>query len=134
MLEKRAFKRLKNLPKRMIATLRSHSEVDMDTLMNTALKCMNIITRSRKSTDEMVVKAWEIYSALQSASGKVHHKFMDNNRGAPLRVQSMSTIKAIKGQDWSKFYNPGEKPFDQYYRHGGRWRYGSIIWKSQRKT
>lgn len=134
MLEKRAFKRLKNLPKRMIATLRSHSEVDMDTLMNTALKCMNIITRSRKSTDEMVVQAWEIYSALQSASGKVHHKFMDNNRDAPLRVQSMSTIKAIKGQDWSKFYNPGEKPFDQYYRHGGRWRYGSIIWKSQRKT
>jgi|DEB0MinimDraft_3_1074331.scaffolds.fasta_scaffold03749_6 hypothetical protein len=134
MLEKRAFKRLKNLPKRMVTELRRHSEVEIDVLMNTALKCMNIITRSRKSTDEMVVEAWEIYSALQSACGKVHQKFMGNTENNPRRVQSMSAIKAIKGQDWSKFYNPGEKPFDQYYRHGGRWRYGSIIWKSQRKT
>ena len=134
MLEKRAFKRLKNLPKRMIATLRSHSEVDIDAIMNTAIKCMNIITRSRKSTDKMVVEAWEIYSALQSASGKVNYKFMDNNHVYSNRVESSSFRKAIKGQDWSKFYNPGEKPFDQYYRHGGRWRYGSIIWKSQRKT
>lgn len=133
-LEQRAFRILKNIPKRMVATLRHQADVEMDSLMNSALKCMNILSRSRRVSDKMMVIAWEIYEKLQKYSGKVNHKFLDNDHNNPVRVETSVIRSNIKGQDWNQFYNTGGKPFDQYYRHGGNWKYGTRIWKSARKT
>jgi len=133
LLEKRALRILKNLPKRLVATVRHQADVEVDSLMNSALKAMKVLSRSPSVSDKTMVQAWDIYLKLQKMSGKVAHKFLDNDHNKPVRVES-SSITKIKGQDWNKFYNTGGKPFDQYYRHGGNWRYGTRIWKSAKKT
>jgi len=133
-VEKRALRILKNLPKRLVATVRHQADVEVDSLMNSALKAMKILSRSPSVSDKTMMQAWDIYLKLQKMSGKVAHKFLDNDHNKPVRVESSSVRAGIKGQDWNKFYNTGGKPFDQYYRHGGNWRYGTRIWKSAKKT
>jgi hypothetical protein len=134
LLEKRALRILKNLPKRLVATVRHQADVEVDSLMNSALKAMKVLSRSPSVSDKTMVQAWDIYLKLQKMSGKVAHKFLDNEHNKPVRVESSSVRAGIKGQDWNQFYNTGGKPFDQYYRHGGNWRYGTRIWKSAKKT
>lgn len=134
LLEKRALRILKNLPKRLVATVRHQADVEVDSLMNSALKAMKVLSRSPSVSDKTMVQAWDIYLKLQKMSGKVAHKFLDNDHNKPVRVESSSVRAGIKGQDWNQFYNTGGKPFDQYYRHGGNWRYGTRIWKSAKKT
>ena len=122
------------MPKRLVANLRHQSEVNSDTLLNSAVKCLNILSRSRDVSNKILLEAWGIYGRLQRLSGKVATKFMDNDHNKPLRVESASIRPNIQGQNWDQFYNAGGKPFDQYYRHGGNWRYGTRIWKSQTMT
>lgn len=133
-LENRALRILRNLPKRLVATLRHQAEVEIDSLMASALKAITILSRSKETTDKMMVEAWEIYSHLQKLSGKVANKFLDNDHNNPLRVESSEHRPSIKSVDWNKFYNSGNKPFNQYYRNGGKWKNGKRKWKSQTKT
>lgn len=131
MIEKRALRILRNIPKRMVATVRHQGDVESETMMKSAVKCLDILSRSRRTTNKMMIEAWKIYLRVQNLSGKMPQKFLDNNSKSPTRVESTNKTR-IKGMDWSKFYNTHLKPFDQYYRHGGNWRYGR--WKSQKKN
>lgn len=133
-IEERAIKILRNVPKRLVANLRHQSEVNSDTLLNSAVKCLNILSRSSNVSNKILLEAWGIYGRLQRLSGKVATKFMDNDHNKPLRVESASIRPHVQGQNWDQFYNAGGKPFDQYYRHGGNWRYGTRIWKSRTMT
>lgn len=131
MIEKKALRILRNIPKRMVATVRHQGDVESETMMKSAVRCMNILSRSHRTSNKVMVEAWKIYLRIQNLSGKMPQKFLDNNSKSPARVESTNKVR-IKGMDWSKFYNTNHKPFDQYYRHGGNWRYGR--WKSQRKN
>lgn len=127
----RALRILRNIPKRMIATVRHQGDVESDTLMKSAVKCMTILSRSYRTSNKVMVEAWKLYLQAQNLSGKIPQKFLDNDHNHPMRVETSNKVR-IKGMDWSKFYSTHLKPFDQYYRHGGNWRYGR--WKSQKKN
>ena len=131
MIEKKALRILRNIPKRMVATLRHQGDVESETMMKSAVKCLDILSRSRKTTNKMMIEAWKIYWRIQKITGIIPQKFLDNDHNHPMRVETSNKVR-IKGMDWSKFYNTNHKPFDQYYRHGGNWRYGR--WKSQKKN
>ena len=131
MIEKKALRILRNIPKRMVATLRHQGDVESETMMKSAVKCLDILSRSRKTTNKMMIEAWKVYLRIQKITGIVPQKFLDNDHNHPMRVETSNKVR-IKGMDWSKFYNTNHKPFDQYYRHGGNWRYGR--WKSQKKN
>lgn len=131
MIEKKALRILRNIPKRMVATLRHQGDVESETMMKSAVKCLDILSRSRKTTNKMMIESWKIYLRIQKITGIVPQKFLDNDHNHPMRVETSNKVR-IKGMDWSKFYNTNHKPFDQYYRHGGNWRYGR--WKSQKKN
>ena len=131
MIEKKALRILRNIPKRMVATLRHQGDVESETMMKSAVKCLDILSRSRKTTNKMMIEAWKIYLRIQKITGIIPQKFLDNDHNHPMRVETSNKVR-IKGMDWSKFYNTNHKPFDQYYRHGGNWRYGR--WKSQKKN
>lgn len=133
MIEKRAIQILRNIPKRMIATMRHQGDVHSEKIMKSAVKCMEILSRSKLTSDEIITEAWKLYTRAQSLSGTIPQKFLDNDHNNPLRVETTDRVR-IKGMDWSKFYNTHLKSFDQYYRHGGNWRYGKRIWKSQKKN
>lgn len=133
MIEKRALQILRNIPKRMIATVRNQGDAETDTMMKSAVKCMNILSRSYRTSNKIMVEAWKLYLQAQNLSGKIPQKFLDNHSKSPSRVES-TNVTRIRGMDWSKFYNTTHKSFDQYYRHGGNWRYGKRIWKSQKKN
>lgn len=131
--DQRALKILRNIPKRMIATVRHQGDAESDTMMQSAVKCMTILSRSYRTSNKVMVEAWKLYLQAQNLSGKIPQKFFDNHSKSPARVESTSRVR-IKGVDWNKFYSTEYKPFDQYYRHGGNWRYGKRIWKSLKKT
>ena len=131
MIEKKALRILRNIPKRMVATVRHQGDVESETMMKSAVKCLDILSRSRKTTNKMMIEAWKIYLRIQKITGIIPQKFLDNDHNHPMRVETSNKVR-IKGMDWSKFYNTNHKPFDQYYRHGGNWRYGR--WKSQKKN
>jgi len=131
MIEKRALRILRNIPKRMVATVRHQGDVESETMMKSAVKCLDILSRSRKTTNKMMIEAWKIYLRIQKLSGIIPQKFLDNDHNHPMRVETSNKVR-IKGMDWSKFYSTHLKSFDQYYRHGGNWIYGK--WKSQRKN
>jgi len=130
-LEKRALRILRNIPKRMVATVRHQVDVESETMMKSAIKCLDILSRSRRTTNKMMIEAWKIYLRIQKMTGTIPQKFLDNDHNNPLRVETSNKVR-IKGMDWSKFYSTKLKSFDQYYRHGGNWRYGR--WKSQKKN
>lgn len=117
----------------MIATVRNQGDAESDTMMKSAVKCMNILSRSYRTSNKIMVEAWKLYLQAQNLSGKIPQKFLDNHSKSPSRVES-TNVTRIRGMDWSKFYNTTHKSFDQYYRHGGNWRYGKRIWKSQKKN
>ena len=133
MIEKRALRILRNIPKRMVATVRHQGDVESETMMKSAVKCLDILSRSRRTTNKMMIEAWKIYLRIQNMTGIIPQKFLDNDHNHPMRVETSNKVR-IKGMDWSKFYNTHLKSFDQYYRHGGNWIYGKRIWKSPKKN
>lgn len=133
-LTSKAYRILKNIPKRAIATARHQYDVEIDSLMRSAVKCMEILSRSESTTDKVMAHAWEIYKRLQDMSGTLPHKFMENDHNNPQRTESSDIRPHIKGSDWSRFYTSSSKGFDQYYRHGGNWRKGCRLPKKNYKN
>jgi hypothetical protein len=119
MLEDRAIRILRNIPKKIVATLRHQGSAHIDHLMNRAMKAIEIISRSRAAPakiDVYMEEAWKIYLRLQRLSGRVNHKFMDNTVDNPTRVIEMQRGRYSR-VNWNSMVAPpkGHKKKDPYW-------------------
>ena len=90
----RAMRKLSNLPKLATATMRKSGRVELDALMNKALKHINVIKlykAPKARVDRYMRDAWKIYRRLQRMRDYPQY-FVDNRRHAPERTASIEEV------------------------------------------
>tara|TARA_Y100000401_G_C8228525_1_gene176932 strand:+ start:173 stop:658 length:486 start_codon:yes stop_codon:yes gene_type:complete len=90
----RAMGKLTNLPKMAIAMLRNSSRVELDSIMNAAIKYIEIIRRydePKPKVDKYMRKSWRIYQRLQRMKHYPQY-FVDNRRNDPDRTYSTEEV------------------------------------------
>lgn len=127
-VETRAMNILRNIPKRILGIVKHQGDVQSEKMLTSATKCLEILSRSSGTTDDMMTEAWTLYTRVSHLCNVVPQKFLDNDHNKPLRVSTIHNFK-INGISWGSFYYTELKEFNQYYRHGGNWRYGMRLWK-----
>ena len=90
----RAMRKLSNLPKLATATMRRSGRVELDTLMNRALKHIGVIKlykEPKARVDRYMREAWKIYRRLQRMRDYPQY-FVDNRRHNPERTASIEEV------------------------------------------
>ena len=90
----RAMRKLETLPKMAIAMLRQSSRIELEALMNRALKYIHVIRlyeEPKAKVDRYMRKSWGIYKRLQRMRDYPQY-FVDNRRNDPERTQSIEEV------------------------------------------
>ena len=90
----RAMRKLKNLPRMAIAMLRNSSKVELESLMNRAIKYIEVIRlydEPKAKVDRYMRNAWNIYNRLQRMKHYPQY-FVDNKRDNPDRTHSTEEV------------------------------------------